>query len=75
MSWLKELQKELQETDKVPPGWKTVKQWAKEDGLSVAYTAKLLDLAVIKGRAERHPFRILMPSGMVRTVPHYRRKA
>jgi response regulator of citrate/malate metabolism len=59
--------------DTVPPGWMTARELAKKLGKAESTMGKLLNRAVLDGRAEKQSFRIT--SGQVtRPVPHYRLK-
>jgi hypothetical protein len=60
-------------TDTVPPGWHTARDIAAKLGKPDSTLGKLLNRAVVGGRAEKQSFRIT--SGQVtRPVPHYRLK-
>ena len=67
---LKEL---VQKADKIPKGWKTTTEWAKEEKLSEPMVRKYLRLGVQSGIIEKQSFRILS-YGMIKPVPHYRIK-
>jgi response regulator of citrate/malate metabolism len=59
--------------DEVPPGWMTARELAKKLGKADSTMGKLLNRAVVEGRAAKQSFRIT--SGQVtRPVPHYRLK-
>jgi hypothetical protein len=59
--------------DEVPPGWLTARQLAKKLNKPESTMGKLLNHAVVEGRAAKQSFRIT--SGQVtRPVPHYRIK-
>lgn len=57
--------------DKVPEGWKTTTQWAKEFGLSNSATKTYLLAGIRAGIVERKKFRAGGKSGTVLT-PYYR---
>lgn len=60
-------------TEKVPPGWRTVKQFAGESGVSEVHASHILRSGVSAGVAERKDFRVAMRGGVgVRKTPHYR---
>lgn len=59
--------------DRVPEGWKTVEQMAKELGMSYSHTGKLLRSAMKEGKVERRMFRITIGS-FARPVAHYKVK-
>jgi hypothetical protein len=57
----------------VPSGWHTARDLAAKLGKPDSTVGKLLNRAVVEGRAEKQSFRIT--SGQVtRPVPHYRLK-
>ena len=59
--------------DTVPPGWMTARELSKKLGKADSTMGKLLNRAVVEGRAGKQSFRIT--SGQVtRPVPHYRLK-
>jgi hypothetical protein len=59
--------------DEVPSGWHTARDLAAKLGKPDSTVGKLLNRAVVEGRAEKQSFRIT--SGQVtRPVPHYRLK-
>ena len=57
--------------DTVPPGWMTARALAKKLGKADSTMGKLLNRAVLEGRAERQDFRIVV-GAFTRPVPHYR---
>ena len=59
--------------DTVPPGWLTARELAKKLGKAESTMGKLLNRAVLEGRAERQNFRIVAGT-ITRPVPHYRLK-
>jgi hypothetical protein len=59
--------------DEVPPGWFTARALAKKLGKADSTMGKLLNRAVLEGRAERQDFRIVAGT-ITRPVPHYRLK-
>lgn len=59
--------------DRVPSGWKTVRQWATDFGRGFEQTRKLLRAAVEKGKWEARTFRVQTNRGLYPT-PHYREK-
>jgi hypothetical protein len=59
--------------DEVPPGWLTARELAKKIGKADSTMGKLLNRAVLEGRAERQNFRIVV-GAFTRPVPHYRLK-
>jgi hypothetical protein len=60
-------------TDEVPPGWLTARELAKKIGKADSTMGKLLNRAVVEGRAERQNFRVVV-GAFTRPVPHYRLK-
>lgn len=59
--------------DKIPDGWKTCAEWAKEEGLQRWMAGRYLGVGVEKGLIEMKMFRI-KTGQYVRPVPHYRLK-
>ena len=74
LGWLDQLREEFSgHAEDVPDGWKTVKQLAKETGMSEVHTRKLVAKGIESGTVDVRKFKIqtitrLMP------VPHYRQK-
>jgi len=60
--------------EEVPKGWLTTKEIAKEMGKSEQRACVLLRKALEEGKIETRPFKILR-SGVVRPIPHYKKKA
>lgn len=70
--WLKKLRLAAIETvDKVPPGWKTKREIAKETGFSPKYIEQLLRASVEAGKIQRKTFKIQVGE-FTRVVPHYK---
>lgn len=67
------LRRELdnQNSDAVPDGWRTAKQWAEAWGLQRAHTLSLLSSGVAAGRVETRDYKVPSPAGL-RRIPHYR---
>ena len=74
LDWLDQLREEFSgHAEDVPDEWKTVKQLAKEIGMSEVHTRKVLAKGIEIGTVDVRKFKIqtitrLMP------VPHYRQK-
>lgn len=60
--------------DKVPAGWKTSAQLAKESGLGICRTQRALKKLVKQGQVEIKLFRVKVTAKTL-PVPHYRRMA
>ena len=60
----------LPRPDKIPPGWKTTAQWAKQWKLQHRHTSRILGGAVAAGDVRCKSYRIRTGS-IVRPVPHY----
>lgn len=60
--------------EEVPKGWLTMKEIAKEMGKSVERASSLVRKALEEGKIETRPFKVLR-SGVVRPIPHYKKKA
>lgn len=72
MSWTNLLQESLQKAQKVPKGWKTSIQIAKECGKSDSYIRRQIAKLLRQGHIEMKPF--MIKSGMrIYPVPHYRK--
>lgn len=67
MSKLREAVAKANPPEKVPTGWKTAEEWAKEEGLSRQQAYHLLRVA----NAEMRRFRIKTNRGLY-PVPHYK---
>jgi len=61
------------EQDKVPAGWKTRTQMARDFGKSLVTTDRLIKAGEETGILERRDFRIAAKPGYVRAQPHWRR--
>jgi hypothetical protein len=60
--------------DTVPPGWRTVEQWARDERLSNVHVGKMLrDIAKEGGPVEMQEFRVVTGRG-IRLVQHFRAK-
>jgi hypothetical protein len=59
--------------DAVPPGWMTARELAKKLGKADSTMGKLLNRAVLEGRAERQNFRVVV-GAFTRPTPHYHLK-
>ncbi len=59
------------DTEEIPEGFKTSKQWMEEWGLGTSQTNHYLSLAVEKGKMEARKFRVQRTTG-ARQVYHYR---
>ena len=57
--------------DNVPPGWKTMRQWASECGLSRESTQARMTRLLESGQAEMRKFRVRVRSYTM-PIPHYR---
>ncbi len=74
LDWLNQLRKEFSgPPESIPDGWLTVKQLAKESGMSEVHTRKVVAKGIENGTVEVKKFKIqtitrLMP------VPHYKEK-
>lgn len=74
LDWLNQLREEFSGRPvSVPDGWKTIKQLAKESGMSEVHTRKVVATGIENGTVEVKKFKIktitrLMP------VPHYKEK-
>jgi hypothetical protein len=64
----------IDRVDEVPNGWKTCIQLQEEWQCSQAWAAQLLRKGLASGIVEVKSFRIRMPAGYTRPVPHYREK-
>lgn len=74
MKLIEALQKTLTEkAEKAPDGWKTLKQWAKEEGCSREYMQTIVAQLRDFGKVEMKKFPVKYPC-MIRNVPHYRLK-
>jgi hypothetical protein len=60
-------------TDEVPSGWLTARELARKIGKADSTMGKLLNRAVLEGRAERQNFRVVV-GAFTRPTPHYRLK-
>ena len=58
--------------DKVPPGWKTTKQWAAVLGMSDTSARRRIQRAVEDGAFEIKKFRVPNAEGRVVPIPHFR---
>jgi hypothetical protein len=73
---LRMIQRELagSKVEKIPAGWKTQMQWAKDSGMSFSHTGSLLLAGVRAKTWERRRFHIDMGDTAARAVFHYRQK-
>jgi len=60
--------------DKVPKGWKTAAQWSKEMEVSTSHGFRILLELERRDKVQRERFNLLQPSGVVRAIPHYKKK-
>ena len=60
------------DVDAVPPGWRSLRQIAADEGYSRAHTGALMSRCVDAGTWERRDYRVVI-HGTRRVVPHYRR--
>jgi hypothetical protein len=62
------------QAERVPEGWKTMAQWAKEWGTSISHTIRLVRKGIDLGTIEQKKFRV--PNGRRGVYPtwHYRWK-
>lgn len=60
--------------EKVPKGWMTTVEWAKQEGLGEGSVGLYLRKGVAMGVIEKRSF-MVDRSGVVRPVPHYRLKS
>jgi hypothetical protein len=71
---LKDLQKAISgQADKVPAGFRTMRQIADDEGHEVSWAKKAMQKVIKAGTWEQKSFRIVTGCGL-RMVPHYRRK-
>jgi hypothetical protein len=69
------LRRELDKTNSetVPDGWRTARQWAEAWGLQRAHTTALIRAGIEAGRVEMREFKVSSAAG-IRRMPHYRVK-
>ena len=60
-------------SEAIPEGWKTTKQWAEHEGISMTHTGTIINRLVAEGTWEMKKFLIAYAS-FTRPVPHYRPK-
>lgn len=65
----------IRPTDKIPAGFKTCRQWADDEGLSIQQTGHLLRRLMGEKTWECQKFRISGADGFPRLIPHYRPKS
>ena len=61
-------------SEPIPDGWKTTKQWADHEGISMTHSGTLIHRLVEEGAWEMRKFRVAYAS-FTRAVPHYRPKS
>jgi hypothetical protein len=72
-SWAAELASSISEkADKVPDGWVTTEQIAKQISRDITTARRVAREALASDRAQVKLFRVRMPSGNVLPVKHYK---
>jgi len=71
MGKLLDLKKAKTIGDAVPDGWKTVSEWADEEGKSVSYIGRVLADLTKSGDVEKQVFRV-KTSDRLQSVSYYR---
>lgn len=67
--WAAALQEAFQrKADVIPPGWKTVKEIAKEQGVSKEHVSRIVTRLVKMGRAEMKKFRTVVQATKTENV-------
>jgi hypothetical protein len=65
----------INKPDKIEPGYKSARNWAKEWGKSDSQTRRVLKDAVSAKIATRKIFKIPMVDGVLRRTPHFKFKS